>query len=112
MSINDLIASKIKKIRLEKNILQKNVAEGLGLSENAYSRIEGGHTQLTINNLFKIAEILGVDIKFFLKSKDDGEDKKQAKTDFSQFTLGTVNINLTFDEFMKVCGAIKVKTEL
>ena len=52
---------KIKQIRELKNITQEYIATQLGLSIRAYSKIETGETQLTINRLNEISEALGVD---------------------------------------------------
>jgi transcriptional regulator with XRE-family HTH domain len=52
---------KIKQIRELKNFTQEHVATQLGLSTRAYSKIESGETQLTINRLNEISSILGVE---------------------------------------------------
>jgi transcriptional regulator with XRE-family HTH domain len=52
---------KLKQLRELKNFTQEYVAQQLGLSTRAYSKIETGETQLTINRLNEIASILGVD---------------------------------------------------
>ncbi|MFZ4436087.1 MAG: helix-turn-helix domain-containing protein [Flavobacterium psychrophilum] len=52
--------TKIKQIRELKNFTQDYVAQKLGLSTRAYSKIETGETQLTINRLNEISSILGV----------------------------------------------------
>ena len=52
---------KIKKIRELKNVSQEFVATQLGLSIRAYSKIETGETQLTINRLNEISKALGID---------------------------------------------------
>jgi transcriptional regulator with XRE-family HTH domain len=51
---------KIKQIRELKNLTQEYVAQQLGLSTRAYSKIETGETQLTINRLNEISAILEV----------------------------------------------------
>ena len=51
---------KIKQIRELKNLTQEHVAGELGFSTMAYSKIETGETQLTINRLNEISHILGV----------------------------------------------------
>ncbi len=51
---------KIKQIRELKNFTQEYVASQLGLSTRAYSKIEAGETQLTINRLNEISAILGI----------------------------------------------------
>ena len=52
---------KLKQLRELKNFTQEHVAQQLGLSTRAYSKIETGETQLTINRLNEIATIFGVD---------------------------------------------------
>jgi len=52
---------KIKQIRELKNFTQEHVAIQLGLTTRAYSKIEAGQTQLTINRLNEISAILGID---------------------------------------------------
>lgn len=52
---------KIKQIRELKNLTQEHIANQLGLSVRAYSKIETGETQLTINRLNEISSILGID---------------------------------------------------
>lgn len=52
--------TKIKQIRELKNISQEFVANKLGIATRTYSKIETGETQLTINRLNEISEILEV----------------------------------------------------
>lgn len=54
------IKAKLKSIRKEKNYTQGFVAEKLGISLRAYTKIENGETQLTIDRLGEIIEILNV----------------------------------------------------
>jgi transcriptional regulator with XRE-family HTH domain len=49
---------KIKQIRELKNFTQEFVAQKLDLSTRAYSKIETGETQLTINRLNEISKVL------------------------------------------------------
>jgi len=50
----------IKKIREQKKITQEEVARKIGLSQNAYSKIENNITQLTINHVKLISAALDV----------------------------------------------------
>jgi transcriptional regulator with XRE-family HTH domain len=50
----------IRKIRENKRLTQEYVAQRMGISQNAYSKIENSVTQLTINHLKKISSILEV----------------------------------------------------
>lgn len=51
---------KIKQLRELKNFTQEYMAQQLGLSTRAYSKIETGETQLTVNRLNEISKILGI----------------------------------------------------
>ena len=52
---------KIKQLRELKNFTQDYMAQQLVLTTRAYSKIETGETQLTINRLNEISKILNVD---------------------------------------------------
>ncbi|WP_183575611.1 helix-turn-helix domain-containing protein [Mucilaginibacter sp. X5P1] len=57
---NATIAVNIKNARLEKNYSQEYVAGKLKLSQNAYSKIELGHTKITVERLSVIADVLEI----------------------------------------------------
>ena len=57
------VAHKIKKLRELKNLTQEYMADELGITQGAYSKIENGETDLNLSKLDKIAEILGVSAK-------------------------------------------------
>jgi transcriptional regulator with XRE-family HTH domain len=77
---------KIKQIRELKNFTQEHVATHLGLTTRAYSKIESGETQLTINRLNEISRILGVEPMEVL-----GFDDKQVFNNCKQ--EGNIGIN-------------------
>lgn len=54
-------SANIRKIREYRNYTQEYLAAKLRISQNAYSKIELGHTKITIDRLFRIAGILEVD---------------------------------------------------
>lgn len=53
---------KIKQLREQRSYTQEFIAHSLGLSQRAYSSIENGKTQLTIERLREISQILNVNI--------------------------------------------------
>lgn len=53
-------------MRLCKNWSQEEMAEKLGYSANGYAKIERGETDIKIEKLSKIAEILGVEVQQLL----------------------------------------------
>jgi transcriptional regulator with XRE-family HTH domain len=54
------IAANIRKIREIKGLSQEFIAERLGLSQNAYSKIERGEVKLSSERLTQISSILEV----------------------------------------------------
>lgn len=63
------VAEKIKKIREEKNYSQSYLAQELGITQKAYSKIENGETKLTIDHLFKIAHALDITVNELLSAE-------------------------------------------
>lgn len=61
-----LIIIKIKSIRNRREYSQDYLAAKLRITQNAYSKIELGKTQLSIPMLFKIAELLEVEVRDLL----------------------------------------------
>ncbi|GEM54012.1 hypothetical protein B0A58_03545 [Flavobacterium branchiophilum NBRC 15030 = ATCC 35035] len=57
---SNIIAKKIKEIRLEKKISVEDIAVALNISANAYRKIEMNYTKLTIDRLYDISKILEV----------------------------------------------------
>jgi transcriptional regulator with XRE-family HTH domain len=56
----------IKKFRELKNLTRDEVAEKLEMSVSGYSKLERGEVELTITKLYKISEILDVDVSQIL----------------------------------------------
>jgi len=55
------VASNIRKIREFRDYTQEYLAMKLGISQNAYSKIELAYTRITLERLIQIAQILEVD---------------------------------------------------
>ncbi len=55
-----MVASNIRKIREFRNYTQLYMAEKLGISQNAYSKIELGYSKISLEKLFLIASILEI----------------------------------------------------
>jgi transcriptional regulator with XRE-family HTH domain len=56
------VAANIRKIREYKNYTQDYLAAKLEISQNAYSKIELGYSNITLSRLVSIAHILEVDL--------------------------------------------------
>jgi transcriptional regulator with XRE-family HTH domain len=58
--MNELLGSRIKALRIAKNLTQEQVADQIGVSRQKYARVESGTNTLDI--LSKVAEILDVTV--------------------------------------------------
>jgi transcriptional regulator with XRE-family HTH domain len=58
----------IRKYRELRNYSQDYVARKMGISQNAYSKIENNITQLTVNHIKQISQILEVSIVDLLRN--------------------------------------------
>jgi transcriptional regulator with XRE-family HTH domain len=58
-----LVGLRIKRIRRSKGISQQVLAYQVDMEKTNISRIEGGRTNVTLKNVYKIAEALGVSMK-------------------------------------------------
>lgn len=66
---------KLRYYREKKEYTQEDLAEELGIDAVNYGRIERGQTKLTIERLFKIAEILDFDISDFFENEIQKNEK-------------------------------------
>ena len=62
----DKIIENIKKFRELKNLTRDEVAEKLEMSLSGYSKLERGDVELTVNKLFRISDILEVQVSQIL----------------------------------------------
>ncbi len=58
-------ARNLKRIRTDKNMLQSELAEKTGVSQKAVSSWETGKTYPSIEDAYKMAEVLGCDVNDF-----------------------------------------------
>ena len=59
----------IRNYRELKNFSQKYIAKEMGISQNAYSKIENNITQLTVHHLKQLSKILNVPVIDLLKEE-------------------------------------------
>lgn len=102
---------KIKQLRELKNFTQEYMAGQLGLSTRAYSKIETGETQLTINRLNEISHILGITPVEVL-----GFDDKQVFNNCKQEgNIGINHINLPeklIEQYEETIQSLKNQIEI
>ena len=64
------VVCNIRRIREFKNYTQDYLAAKLHISQNAYSKIELGYSNITLTRLIAIAEILEVDLVDLINAGD------------------------------------------
>jgi len=60
------IRSNIRELRLAKNYSQEYIAVKLGISQNAYCKIEIGTSMISLEKALMIADILDVDLALLI----------------------------------------------
>jgi len=65
----DHVLTKIKEIRKQKGYSHEYLAHELDISQVAYSKLEKNETKLSVERLYKLAEILETPINEFLDTK-------------------------------------------
>jgi transcriptional regulator with XRE-family HTH domain len=69
--VKETVAEKIRIERLRLNLSQQNLADELGITVAAYSNLERGVSEISVNRLFIIANILKKSPKWFLEETND-----------------------------------------
>ena len=57
-----IIAEKIKKRRMELNLIQKDVANAIGVSTQQYQKYETAKNNISAGKLFQISQVLDIDV--------------------------------------------------
>jgi transcriptional regulator with XRE-family HTH domain len=82
----------IRKYREMRNYSQEYVAGKMGISQNAYSKIENNITQLTVNHIRQISAILEVSMMDLLR--DDFEIRKATDMQAESVSKEALLLNL------------------
>lgn len=64
------IATQFKKIRLERKLTQKQIAEGIGITEQAYQRYEYGKVIPSATVLIALADYFDVSLDYLCGRSD------------------------------------------
>ena len=64
--LQQLVGSNITELRKKKNLLQKNLAQQLGIKPKDFSLIESGDADISLSMLEKIAIIIEVPVEAFI----------------------------------------------
>lgn len=70
MNVIDILAKRLKELRIENNYSQKEIADMIGIAQVTYSHYELGRRSVSIQNLVKIAQIYNVSVDYMLGLSD------------------------------------------
>lgn len=62
-----VMCRRLRVLREEKLLTQSDVAEKLGVSQAAYSRLEKGEIEVSLNKLIKLSELYGLSLAVLLE---------------------------------------------
>ena len=68
-----IVGKRVKAMRMQKGISQSELAHSVGISQAHMSNIENGHSNITLENLFALHDILGVSMASFFVDIDNDE---------------------------------------
>ena len=57
-----IFSDRLKTLRKEKKLTQKELAEQIGIKQNSYSDWETGKTEPSFENLIKLADLFGISL--------------------------------------------------
>lgn len=64
------LAEKLKELRIEKGLSQREVSSALGMTRNAFTNYENGYREPSLDNLKKICQFFNVSADYLLGLKD------------------------------------------
>ena len=67
----ELVGQKVEQQRREAGLSQTELAQRCGLARGSIANIEIGNQRPTLHTLWSIADVLGVDMRSFLPSRDE-----------------------------------------
>ncbi len=77
--ITQLLSKRIRNLRNQKDFSQEYLSTKIGISQQAYQKIESGVTKIGITQLMKIADVLEVELVELIQSKDENKPIKTSK---------------------------------
>ncbi len=109
MDMNKIVAQRIMEAREAKGLYQKDMAAALDLSTNAYNSIENGKTNLTVNVLYRISEILQLPIGKLLNiNEGDIQQGNHNNLVVTQTLNGTLYFQVSDEQIKKLIENQKV----
>ena len=100
------IGQKLKEFRKKANLSQEQIAEGAGLAEKHYGRLERGTCMPTLETFFKLIEFLKVPISEFGIRIDEGRQKKREELIKEIYLLNSKEID-AYINIIKIIKSLK-----
>ena len=94
-----ILGRRVKFLRMNKNISQTNMAEMIGLSQTNLSNMEAGRTAITLQNIFKMREVLGCKMADFFVDFDGDENVERHSAD--------TNNSIELEDALKILKLLK-----
>lgn len=69
--MNELLGSRIKALRVAANFTQEQIANQIGINKQRYARIESGTSNISLDVLTKIANVLKMQVGDIIKILDE-----------------------------------------
>ena len=102
-----VLGRRVKHLRMDRGISQTKMAELLELSQTNLSNMESGRTAITMQNIFKMREILGCKVADFFVDFD-GEVAQETKENEANATKQTIELEDAV-KILKLLKAVDVK---
>lgn len=101
------IGSEIRRIRKNRNISQKDLADLVGISEESLRRIENNHNNPRVDNFLEILDVLGIDFEIILMD-DSGSSWNLVNQQIKAIDNDLENLSLSnLDENIKKLKALR-----
>lgn len=65
--------NRIKELRKQKKVTQKEVAEAIGVTRRGFQKWENGESQITLKNATQLADYFGVPLTYLLNQEEEWE---------------------------------------
>ena len=99
--------TKIRKQRQTKGYSQDYMASQLGISQNAYSKIESDQTNVKANTLERIAEILEVEKMKLMAGEEANNYNIEQKNDYQASGVGVAFYQDNFEQERKLWQSLE-----
>lgn len=63
--------NRIKELRKQKKVTQKEVAEAIGVTRRGFQKWENGESQITLQNAIQLADYFGVPLTYLLNQEEE-----------------------------------------